>query len=291
MPRFWKIALFLFLLISGAALTFYRYPAALASLLAGGHADVSRDLAYGSLDRQRFDLYVPPDLTPEAPLLIFFYGGAWTFGDKDLYQALGQTFAKENMVVAIPNYRLYPDVTFPHFVEDGAKSVAAILKEVEAKFGKTHPLFLMGHSAGAHIATLLALDAHYLKNEGIDTAQIKGAIGLSGPYDFLPLHEKVYKLIFPENVREAGQPIRFARADAPPLLLLTGLDDNVVKPRNTTSLADAVKAKGGTAEVKTYEGHAHTATLFGLAEKWPMKMPPTRQAVLDFISAYKGEAK
>lgn len=286
MSRFAKLFLFLILPITGTVLTFYQYPAAIAQMLIGNkNAQVESNIPYGDNKRQTYDLYYPANVAKNAPLLVFFYGGGWSMGSKDLYSPMGHAFAAQGMIVAIPNYRLYPEVVFPGFVEDGARAISAILKKTQDKFGKTHPMILMGHSAGAHIATLLALDTNYLQKASVDANTIKAVVGLSGPYNFLPLHEQKYKKIFPEPVRAASQPINFVRADAPAMLLLTGGNDRVVRPANSTRLAEKIKAAGGEAVVKIYPGFGHTDILFGLAEHWPVKTPPTKRDVLDFIKA------
>ncbi len=245
---------------------------------------LSANFAYGPNDRQKFDLYVPDELQKDAPLLVFFYGGGWSSGRKELYKHLGEHYAAKGYLVAIPDYRLSPEVTFPAFVQDGAKAVAAIRQAVHDQYGE-HRLFLAGHSAGAQIAMLLTLDASYLKAEHLKTSIVSGMIGLSGPYDFLPLYEDKYKRIFPESTRAASQPINYARGDAPPLLLLTGLADDVVKPSNTFNLAEKIKAQGGQVEVKTYDEAGHIGTVLGLDEGWLLPAPATGKAMRAFIEA------
>ncbi len=170
-------------------------------------------------ERGTFDLYVPESATASTPVVVFFYGGGWDGGAKSIYPFVGQSLASEGFIVAIPDYRIYPEVRFPGFVEDGARAVAAVEGLVRKGGGGVpagrHPVFLMGHSAGAQIAALLAYDGRYLAKAGASNASLAGFIGLSGPYDFLPLKEERYKRIFPPALRDASQPVRFVSAGDP----------------------------------------------------------------------------
>ena len=131
--------------------------------------------------------------------------------------------------MAVPDYRLYPQVRFPAFIEDGAEAVARARDVLARIEGRRRPIVLMGHSAGAQIAALLALDERHLREAGLRACEaVAGMIGLAGPYDFLPLQEERYRRIFPEASRAASQPIAFADANDPPLLLVAGTADETV---------------------------------------------------------------
>src|SRR5690348_7936426 len=146
------------------------------------------DIAYGPLARQKLDLYVPEVPRPDGKSVIFFYGGSWDSGAKGDYLFVAQALASRGVTTIIADYRLYPEVRFPVFVEDAAKATRWAGDRVGLS-----KLFVMGHSAGAHIALMLAVDTPYLARAGVDRMKIAGVIGLSGPYDFLPL--KSAKLI------------------------------------------------------------------------------------------------
>lgn len=242
----------------------------------GGYA-VRSGVAYGPLPRQKLDLYEPDGSRAGAPLVVFFYGGGWRDGSKDLYPFVGEALASRGIPVAIPDYRVHPQVVFPDFVEDGADAVAFAARA----FGR--PIILMGHSAGAQIALLLTLDERFLADRDVAVCgAVAGAIGLSGPYDFLPLDQEKYRQVFPPALREASQPINFADGPAPPLLLVTGDDDDTVEPGNTTRLAAAVEAAGGEAEVRIYPGAGHLATVGALSVPFRGRAP-TLEDVLAFI--------
>ena len=149
-----------------------------------GSADQLRNISYGSDDRNKYDLYLPADEAADTPIILFFYGGSWENGKRADFRFVGNALADAGIIAAIPDYRVYPEVVFPAFVQDAARAFAA----VHRRFGSSRPVFVMGHSAGAHIAALLALDPRYLRQVGLDNCNdVAGLIGLAGPYDFLPL--------------------------------------------------------------------------------------------------------
>ncbi len=246
---------------------------------------VRRSVAYGGLRRQTLDLYVPDTAAPRAPVVVFFHGGSWDSGSKNLYTFVGQSLASAGLTVAIPNYRLYPEVVFPGFVEDAARAVAWIGSEVTKG---DRPLFVLGHSAGAQIAILLALDGRYLSAAGSGLDSIAGAIGLSGPYDFLPLREQRYKDIFPEEVRADSQPIAFVDEGKPPMLLVHGGADTIVLPRNTRGLAAALRARGNRVEERIYPGVGHLGTVAALIRLLTVNKAPVRADIVAFIRDVTG---
>jgi acetyl esterase/lipase len=247
----------------------------------GGY-DVETDIRYGTGERRTLDLYVPATVRAGSPVVVFIYGGNWETGDKADYLFAGQAFASRGYVTAIPDYRVYPEVRFPGFVEDVAAAVAALGRGELHPDLANRPVVLIGHSAGAQIAALLALDRRYLGTAGEPVcSNVQAAIGLAGPYDFLPLREERYRRIFPDARRAASQPIAFADGKSPPLLLLTGEDDETVDPGNSARLAARVEGNGGRVELKTYEGIGHTGIVGALAR--PLR---GRAPVLDDIDAF-----
>jgi acetyl esterase/lipase len=236
---------------------------------------VERDLAYGPEARQRLDLYLPDGAAADAPLLVFFYGGNWQSGSKDDYRFVGEAFASRGYVTAIPDYRVYPEVRYPDFIGDGAMAVAWLWER--------HPdrrLFLAGHSAGAYIAAMLALDRRWLGGAGC--APVTAVAGLAGPYDFLPLTDPVLKVIFgPEPVSPATQPVTHVASGAPPMLLATGTGDRTVRPRNSVVLTERLRAVGGAAELIEYPNLGHVQIVAALAAPLRFLAP-----VLDDVDAF-----
>lgn len=187
----------------------------------------------------------------------------------------------------IPDYRLYPQVHFPASMKDAAAAAAWARDNAQRFGGDPRRLFLMGHSAGGQIATLLALDASYLQAEGLSAQRdICGVIGLAGPYDFLPLHSATLAAIFgPEDERPRSQPINFVSAQAPPMLLLAGRDDDTVDPGNTLRLAARLRSAGGTVEDKLYPGVGHITLIAAFSGPLTF-LAPVRVAALSFVAAH-----
>jgi acetyl esterase/lipase len=248
---------------------------------------VGRNIAYGDLPRQKLDLYRPDVGADTAPLIVFFYGGGWSDGSKGLYRFVAQPFASRGFLVAIPDCRLFPDVTFPAFVEDGAKAVAYLWQTIRKPDGNPRRLILIGHSSGAHLAAMLAFDERYLAAAGVPARAIAAVVGMSGPYDFLPLTQAKYEAIFPEGTRADSQPIAFVDGDEAPMLVLTGDADATVGPGNSIRLAERIKAKCGVVTLKVYPGVGHVGLILALATILPFDKPPVLGDILAFLAAQR----
>jgi acetyl esterase/lipase len=236
------------------------------------------DIPYGPDARQKLDLYRPDK--PNGKVVLFLYGGSWDSGSKDDYLFVAQALASAGHTVVVPDYRLYPAVRFPAFVEDGAGAV----RWSADRFG-ADKLILMGHSAGAHIALLLSANTRYLEAAGVDRLKLRGAIGLAGPYDFLPLKSAKLIAIFDGANNPDIEAITFAHAPLPPILLIHGTSDTTVYPRNSTSLAAAWRAAGAAVELKLYPDVGHVdvvAAMSGLLSR----RAPTRPDVLAWLDAH-----
>ncbi len=240
---------------------------------------VTSGVPYADGDRHDVDIYRPA--RPGAPVVVFLYGGGWRAGNREMYRFAGAALANRGFVVVIPDYRVYPEASFPGFVEDAAKAVAWTKAHAGEYGGDPGRLFLMGHSAGAHIAAMLTLDKSFLGRVGLDPDRaIAGMIGLSGPYDFLPLNDRALEPIFaPAGDLALTQPITFARPGAPPMLLLTGESDTVVYPRNSLNLTARLKALGGRVEVRQYSGVGHMTIVGALSGALSWMAPILRDCV------------
>ncbi len=231
-------------------------------------ADVSRalGLAYAPGPRGGVDLFWRRDVATDAPILVFFYGGNWRMGDRADYRFAGEAFAGRGYITAVPDYRVFPEGRFPRFVEDGAAAVAAIRGLVAAQgLPAGGPIILAGHSAGAHLALLLALDPRWLAAAGAPRCAVAAALGLAGPYDFLPIEAADVRAVFAGADPSATQPITFASADDPPVVLLAGTGDTVVRHGNSERLAQALRAAGGIATLLLYPGAGHSEMVASLA--------------------------
>jgi acetyl esterase/lipase len=226
---------------------------------------VVRDLAYGGDPRQKLDLYIPDAPPSQMPVILFFYGGSWESGSKDLYLALGQAFASKGIMVAVADYRLYPQVRYPAFVQDGAQAFAYVHAHAAHYGGDPGRLFLAGHSAGAYNAMMLAADTHYLRDAGADISQVCGVIGIAGPYNFLPLRDDHLIAIFGGADRQETQPITYIDGKRPPMLLAAGTGDTTVSPRNSSDLAEKLRSFGSPVRLVKYPGVGHIGIILSLA--------------------------
>ncbi len=239
----------------------------LDGVLADGTARLAvRGEAFGPDARQRLNIWVPAKGAKAAPVLVFFYGGSWKMGDRDFYDFFGRALASEGFVVVIPDYRLTPQVRFPAFVEDAAAAVAWTQHNINKYGGDPAQISVSGHSAGAHLAAMLTLDPQWLAKAGARSDAIRSFVGLAGPYDFLPFTSDASKAAFGhEPDPRITQPITFARKDAAPMLLLTGTNDDTVKPRNSHVLAAAQTKLGAAATAKDYPGIDHSQIIQSFA--------------------------
>jgi acetyl esterase/lipase len=238
------------------------------------------DIHYGPLPRQKLDFYRPDVPGAAGKAVIFFYGGSWDSGAKGDYLFVAQALTARGVAVVIPDYRLYPEVHFPAFLEDAAQAT----RWTSDRIGMDK-LFVMGHSAGAEIGSMLAANTPYLANAGVDRLQMRGFIGLSGPYDFLPLKSaKLIDIFGGANNRDI-EAITFARAPLPPALLIHGTADTTVYPRNSERLAAAWRAAGAPVELKLYPGVGHVDVIAAFADVLRARAP-ARDDVLAWIDAH-----
>ncbi|AOI60041.1 alpha/beta hydrolase [Burkholderia diffusa] len=247
------------------------------------------DIPYGPGERHVLDVYVPArvvddwpaDAAAGVPVVVFFYGGSWQSGEREDYLFVGEALASRGFVAVLPDYRTYPATTFPGFVDDAAQAVAWAREHAVAFGGDPRRLFLMGHSAGAQIAALLATDGRYLAARQMHKSDIAGVIGLAGAYDFLPLRDATLDRIFPQDARAASQPIRFIQGTEPPMWLAIAENDTVVDAGNTRRFARALQNAGGKVAVVRYDNVSH-ATIAGVLGA-PLR---GRAPVLDDLSAF-----
>lgn len=242
---------------------------------------------YGPAEHQAIDVFMPPDrASAPAPVVVFFYGGRWQEGRRADYAFVGEALAARGVLTFIADYRHYPAVRFPDFVHDAAQAVAWVHAHAADYGGDARRLHLAGHSAGAHLAALLGTDASYLRAVGLQPRQLRGVIGIAGPYDFLPLTDDNLKQVFgPKAGWRASQPVEFVDGDEPPFLLLHGADDRSVWPRNSARLASRLRAAGVAAEHRVYPDLGHVRILAAL--RYPA-LAPTLEDIVEFVRARPG---
>jgi acetyl esterase/lipase len=243
----------------------------------------TEDLAYGPFLRQRLDVYRPAQGVVRAPLVVFFYGGSWSSGERGDYRFVGEALASQGIVTVVADYRLSPDVRYPTFVQDSARAVHWALDHAAEHGADPARVFVMGHSAGAYNAAMVALDPRWLRAEGLPPARLAGWIGLAGPYDFLPIVDRQTRVAFDWPGTPAdSQPLSHASAASPPALLLAAAEDHVVNPqRNTVALAKRLRGSGVYVESALFDGVGHVTLLAAMASVLRSRAP-----VLERVSAF-----
>lgn len=230
-----------------------------------GAAVAQSGVAYGSEPGQRLDVIVPDRPGPH-PVLVFIHGGGWHSGTPGNYRFVGRRFARAGYAVVLVGYRLNGEGIYPRMLEDSAAALAWVRANAASFGGDPGPVILMGHSAGAYNAVMLALERQWLGRAGVPEGFVKGVVGLSGPYDFHPFTSDSARKAFGHVADPAiTQPINFVRGDAPPMLLVTGDTDVTVKPRNSRVLAKALTAAGASAQLVELGQVDHSGTVMKLA--------------------------
>lgn len=260
--------------------------AAINALTPAGQTQAFESIAYGDAARQRLNIYRPEGARGRAPVVVFFYGGTWREGDRKDYRFVGRALASRGIVTVVADYRLYPEVRYPGFVEDTARALAWSYRHIADYGGDPHRLFVMGHSAGAYNAAMVALDSRWLAAQSLFPGILSGWIGLAGPYDFLPITNEDARPVFDwPNTSSDTQPIEYASERSPPALLVASHRDTTVNPeRNTAGMARALRAHG-VAVTEDYADHtSHVTLIASLA--WPLRwLGPVLDDIDTFVHA------
>ncbi|MDR7380099.1 acetyl esterase/lipase [Rhodoferax ferrireducens] len=263
-------------LLSGCSAT-----AALDRLVAHDTYRGQTGVPYGPDPRHLLDIYQPTTslASGSAPVVLFFYGGNWTRGERADYRFVGEALAANGIIALVADYRLSPQVAYRQLLSDCALALLWTLSHAEALGGDPHGVLVMGHSAGAYNAAMLALDPRWLSHVGLAPSRLAGWIGLAGPYDFLPIGDPEVQVAFgwPQTPADS-QPIYHAATKAPRTLLLAGRDDKTVNTqRNTEGLARKLRAAGNQVDVRIFDGIGHVTTVAALARPldWLAPVLPT----------------
>jgi len=230
--------------------------------------------SYGAQPWQHLDVYTPPGAAADNDVIVFLYGGRWSSGSRSMYRFVGHCLARHGYKVVIPDYSQYPAVKFPLFVQDGALAVQYAVQQLKPK-----RLFVAGHSAGAHIGALLAINPEYNVRQ-----HITAFAGLAGPYCFTPDEDDLKDIFGPPELYPLMQAPTYVDGKQPPLLLQYGLKDTVVGAFNHEKLATQVAQRGGSVDIKTYPGAHHVDMVTAFA--WPRRH---RQVVTDMIGFFAGQ--
>lgn len=254
-----------------------------------GAEKVASAVRFGPDPTLTLDVFAPRrKRTATLPVVIFYYGGGWVSGSSGDYAFAGRAFASNGFIAVLPNYRLVPNVHFPTFVQDSALAVKWARDHVADYGGDPKRITVSGHSAGAYNAAMITLDRHYLSDIGVDPSIIRAAALLAGPYDFYPFTEQRGRDALGNWPRpRETQPITFARADSPPMLLVAGTADTVVKPRNSQALAKALTSLGAPVELKLYPGKSHIDLAKSLSKPFRGNSP----ALADSVAFLKANSR
>ena len=256
----------------------------LSSLISDSGATAERGIAYGSHERQQLDVYRPESGDESGPIAFFLYGGGWRGGDRATYGFIGSALAAKGITTVIPDYRLYPEVGFPDFVEDAARAYAWTSENLAGDGDKRRPIVVIGHSAGAHIGALLVLDRSYLNGQETAITEPAGFVGLAGPYAFDPTTWHSTQEIF-AGAKDSDQarPVAFARPDAPPALIMHGLDDNVVRLWNMQTLTKELEGAGAKVRQIELPDIGHVGVLLAMSRPFRWRAPVLSETI-EFIN-------
>lgn len=260
-PRVRSILVLLGLVLVGAC-----SPRRIAEILfVGDHFLLETGLPFGAADRQRLDVYRPRDAGGPGPVIVFLFGGRWQTGSRAEYRLLGSALTRRGWVVVVPDYRLYPPARFPDWVRDAAAAVRWTRDNAERFGGDADRVFVVGHSAGAHTAALLALDGSYLAQAGVPADRIQGFVSVAGPVDTVWTDPEVQTLMGPRQGWPDTYPASHVGGGDRPLLLLHGTGDETVTPSNSVRLDAMLRRSGSCARTILYPGVGHVRIVVALA--------------------------
>jgi acetyl esterase/lipase len=272
-------------------------------------SDTSRfegGVAYGAAPRQKLDVYRPlaaagtgsnasattttPTQGGKPPLVVFFYGGTWTQGERATFRFVGEALAARGAVVAIPDYGLSPSFRYPVFVRDSALAVKWALDHAAELGADPGRVYVMGHSSGAYNAAMVALDRRWLGELGARPRQLAGWIGMAGPYDFLPIDNPQAQVAFDWPGTPAdSQPLAHAGPGAPRTLLIVANGDKTVNPvRNTAQLARRLRDAGVDVRTESFDHLGHVTLIGAVARPLQWIGGPVLPPVLEFIGLAPG---
>jgi acetyl esterase/lipase len=232
---------------------------------------LARNVVFDPELAPRLDVYSPPE-GGGHPVLVFVHGGSWKDYHKELFAPLAMELVPAGIVVVIPDYTLYPDATYEQMAHETAAAVSWTLENIERYGGDPGQVILAGHSAGGHLAGLVATDPRFLAAYGHSSDELCGLIGMSGVYDVQteydfwaakgPRPMLIEKVMGGPDRFAVASPIDHVRADLPPILLIHGEQDRTVPASIAVAFEAALQAAGARSELKIYPGAGHTDYLF-----------------------------
>ena len=275
------VAALLALLVTGCQSAFFGF-------VNRNSAEPDATVVYDATRNLSLDIYRPRDAGPEAPVVLFFYGGSWQMGTRAQYRFVGSRLAEHGVVAIVADYRTWPAAGFPAFMGDAARAVRWTLDHAREQGGDPQRVYIAGHSAGAQIAALLGTDARHLDAVERRPQDLAGVIGLSGPYDFV-ISGKLEEIFGPRSQWPEAMAVRFVDGDEPPFLLVHGDQDRTVDVGNSRKLEFALRRKGIDATLLILPGGNHFVTAAAFYD--PARAPEVLPAVLRFVGAGNAEVR
>ena len=233
--------------------------------------------------KHRLDVFVPSEAR-NAPVLIFIYGGDWHVHDRKDFSFLGRSLAAEGFVVVLPSYRVWPSANGSQMADDVARSIAWTVHHAHEYGGNPKSVILSGHSSGAHLAALIALDPQYLARYAIPTSVIDGVIAISGVEDLRPLNGAIVFGAFGHtpDQRWNFSPLKYVHRGAPPFTLVCAQGDVPIFFVQGLYFLVALRAAGGSADLSTAPGN-HGTEIIAAA----LPSNPLHQRIVQFVRMHQ----
>lgn len=255
----------------------------------GGNFEVEivKDIPYRDGDgadpgKNKLDLYLPKN-HKDFPVLFFVHGGTWKSGDKKLYFRLGDIFARNGIGTVIISYRLSPQVKHPGHIEDVARAFGWTCRNIAARGGRADQIFVCGHSAGGHLAALLACDESYLQAEKLSTRNIKGVIPMSGVYTIAPGRLSSAFGDDKEICRKAS-PVEHVHGNLPPFLILYADNDFPTLDVMAEKMCSKLQSAKVDAQILKQTKRDHYTIIRTIVNQ----DDPATQAILGFVAKHGG---
>ncbi len=237
--------------------------------------------SYGPNPRQVLSVYKPVSEAGATPVVIFFYGGFWRTGKREDYQFVGQSLAARGILTIIPDYTLFPAGSYPTFLDDAAAAVGWAHSHASSYGGDPNRLFLMGHSSGAYMAVMLALDPEYLSHVNLTPGNLAGVVGIAGLYRVDHAPADIAPVFVDIHDPDQADPARWVTGKNPPMLLMVGSHDETVDSSNTIDLDKLIESKGGRSRLITYPDLGHIGIMLPFSPAFHKK-----SSVVDDVASF-----
>lgn len=238
-------------------------------------------------NKDKLDVYLPEGKT-NTPVIVSFYGGGLTAGDKNQQAFIGERFAAAGIATVVVNYRLTPTVMHPGHIQDAAASFAWVKRHIGEYGGDPRSVFVIGHSAGAYLVSLLSTDERYLAAQKLSLKDIRGVVPVSAFYSVektgvAPDRDKrVWGT--DEKVWIDASPAHHLHTGIPPTLILYADGDDDWRRQQNTDMAQAMKKAGDTVTIAMIHNRTHNTIWSKVKEDGD----ETAERIIQFVRATTG---